>query len=466
MKFSLNKKAILLILCIALIIGTFAIAIYNKGLYDAIVSQYETRSKEITRLVSVEIDKERLSNVKKCVLDIYNNAENKVMSDMWGSPEFEDYISQFEEIAETDDYKSLLADLRRMQDSIDVDCLYITWIDMDNKCYVYLVDAAYEEPCPIGCIDPIFASNTEDYLRDISKGVAPNISNTEEYGWLISTGMPIFDEDGGIIATVAVDIEMNDVMTQIKSFMAYIGLAFLVMSIVVCVVAILLMNKVIVKPINKLSKAAAQYKQNGKAFSELNLKRKDEIGVLADSMAQMEEDINKYINDVTSAREHAEKMDRAANVDALTKVGNKRAYDIEADRLNKSKAPYGIVLVDMNDLKGVNDTYGHEKGDLSLIKISGIICKAFDRSSVYRVGGDEFVVILENGQYENREELMRKVAELFKTNGEDDSLQPWERVTAAAGCAIYQPETDDGVDSVLQRADELMYENKKLLKRT
>jgi diguanylate cyclase (GGDEF)-like protein len=342
-----------------------------------------------------------------------------------------------------------------------------------NVCYVYLVDAAYEGQCPTGCIDPIYFDDPAEQLKDLENAFKPNITNTPEYGWLMSTAAAIYDGKGEIIAFATVDLSMNEIMARQRRFVIYVALAFLAVTILVCLIGILAVNRVIVNPINKLSAAAAQYKNNRKAFSELNISRNDEIGSLADSMVQMEEDIDGYINnleqttkDLISARNHAEQMDQAANVDPLTKVRNKRSYDIESERLNESTSPYGIVMIDLNGLKSINDNYGHEKGDVSIKTLCQIVCRVFKHSPVYRVGGDEFVVILENDDFEERDTLIQSIKDIFTQNAGDTSLQPWERVTAAVGCAVCDHETDENVERVLQRADTAMYENKKTMKET
>ena len=461
-KTSLIKKTVVLIVCIAIVVCTVSIAIYNKGMYDVIIAQYGHYSTDVAKLIAVEIDAERLTNVRNAVLDIYGKSENKVLSDKRGTPEFEDYVSQYDAISKTDDYKAILAQLRKMQSQLDVDCIYVCWMDIDNECYVYIVDAAIDDPCPVGCIDPLYVD--KDQVSDLSLGSAPNITNTAEYGWLISTGMPIYNGHGELIALSTVDINMTKAMGELKQFMLYIGLSFLGLLVLVCVLVIFLINKFIIKPINTLSVAASDYKNNRIAFSELKIKRRDEIGVLADSLIKMEKDIDGYIEDLVNARDHADRMDRAANIDALTGVNNKRAYDIEIKRLSETKEAYGMVLIDMNDLKGVNDHYGHEKGDIGLRTVCRIICKVFDPSSVYRVGGDEFVVILEGDNYEDRDARIEAIKEAFAKSGSDQSLRPWERVSAAVGAAVYDPETDESAEAVLKRADSAMYENKKSIK--
>ena len=471
MKFSLNKKTILLIVCIAVVISILSIVIYNKGIHDVIESQYEDRSIDIANLVAVEIDTERLEKVQRAVREIYNQIDSadRVMSDQWGTPEFEAYVAHYASVEEMEEYQTLRADLRRMQDVLDVDCLYITWLNVVDECNVYLVDAAYEDACPIGCIDRIYIDDPE-VLVHREEGFEPNITNTPEYGWIIATGMPIRNERGEILAISAVDISMNEIMEKQHRYLIYVALAFFGLTILVCFLGIVVVNRVIVRPINKLSQAAAQYKNNRNVFSELHMSRGDEIGDLADSMTLMEDEINGYIsnlekttNDLISAREHAEQMDRAANIDALTKVRNKRAFDVETNRLDGS-TPYGILMVDMNGLKFINDTYGHEKGDIGINTVCQTVCQIFKHSPVYRVGGDEFVVVLEGISYAERDALVQSLADAFRRITDDDSRQPWERVMAAAGYAVYDPETDSGVDSVLKRADAAMYENKRALK--
>ena len=459
-----------MIVCIAAVISILAISIYDRGIHDVIETQYEERSIDIAKLVAVEIDSEKLENVQKAVREIYDKTDNKVMSDQWGTPEFDAYVSQFKLIEDMADYKAVLAQLQEMQDEVDVDCLYITWLDVENECNVYLVDAAHEEPCPIGCIDPIYTDD-KTVLDHPEIGFDPNISNTPEYGWLIATGMPIFNDQGELIAISAVDISMNDVIANQYRFLIMAALAFLLLTILVCVAAIYLVNRFIIKPVNVLTEAAAQYSHNKKAFSELDISRNDELGILAASMANMEKEINGYVsnleqttNDLIQAREHAEQMNIAANIDALTKVRNKRAYDIEAARLNESTKPYAIAMIDLNGLKKINDTYGHEEGDVSINTVCQIICRTFKHSPVFRVGGDEFIVVLENTDFENCDSLIKDFSDEIQRNASDESLEVWRRVTAAVGCAVYDPDKDKNAESVLKRADAEMYENKKAMK--
>ncbi len=151
-----------------------------------------------------------------------------------------------------------------------------------------------------------------------------------------------------------------------------------------------------------------------------------------------------------------------ANLDALTGTKNKHAYvDFETE-LNRrieeeDDVRFAVVVCDINDLKKVNDTYGHHKGDIYIKQASQIICDTFKHSPVFRIGGDEFAVIAQGKDYENINELMEKLAESNRK-----TAQTTEDVVLACGVAVFN--NDKRVSAVFERADIKMYENKKKLK--
>ena len=111
---------------------------------------------------------------------------------------------------------------------------------------------------------------------------------------------------------------------------------------------------------------------------------------------------------------------------------------------------FGLINLDLNGLKAVNDTYGHTEGDKLLVKASNLLKSVFRKTDVYRAGGDEFMVILPNMP----EELFYKKVETLKSVMEKD-----DSVSFAMG-AIFSDGTDD-VHDIFVRSDELMYEDKK-----
>jgi diguanylate cyclase (GGDEF)-like protein len=157
-------------------------------------------------------------------------------------------------------------------------------------------------------------------------------------------------------------------------------------------------------------------------------------------------------------------MDMVAYQDALTHVKNKAWYDKIEIRVNEEitedAARFGIVMVDLNNLKKINDTYGHEHGNEYISGACHQLCIIFDHSPVFRIGGDEFVVLLENKDYDNRDMLVAELEMVFDKISKDESKAPWERFSAAIGLAVYDSSTDTCMNDVFKRADELMYKNK------
>lgn len=152
-----------------------------------------------------------------------------------------------------------------------------------------------------------------------------------------------------------------------------------------------------------------------------------------------------------------------AYTDAMTGVKSKLAYAEKGDLIDRQLAEgtikeLAIVVFDVNDLKVVNDTLGHDVGDEFIKRACRLICAIFKQSPVYRVGGDEFVTILEGHDYENREQLIAEFNQEIAKNRQNHD------VVIALGMAEYQPGQDNSYKRIFERADLQMYEQKRRLK--
>lgn len=152
-----------------------------------------------------------------------------------------------------------------------------------------------------------------------------------------------------------------------------------------------------------------------------------------------------------------------ANRDGLTGVKNKRAYEqaeVQTDEQIKSgeAQPFAVAICDINGLKQVNDSKGHHAGDEYIKSACELICNTFKHSPVYRIGGDEFAVILKGSDFEDREALMGSLGNEQKQHVKSG------QVTVAVGMSEFVLGGDKSVRDVFERADEAMYENKKLFK--
>ncbi|MBR5089860.1 MAG: GGDEF domain-containing protein [Ruminiclostridium sp.] len=152
-----------------------------------------------------------------------------------------------------------------------------------------------------------------------------------------------------------------------------------------------------------------------------------------------------------------------ANHDSLTSVRNKHAYSAIEDEmdekiLNGNVRDFAIAIFDVNGLKDINDQLGHVAGDEFIKSACEIICHTFKHSPVFRVGGDEFAVILSGSDYKDRGVLMGRIESIVKEN------KRTRLVTVAGGISSFDPKTDRCVRDVFERADAAMYENKKMFK--
>ena len=126
--------------------------------------------------------------------------------------------------------------------------------------------------------------------------------------------------------------------------------------------------------------------------------------------------------------------------------------------MRTGRPEFAVVVLDINGLKHSNDTCGHDFGDMLIIDACRLICKTFRRSPVYRIGGDEFVVILENGDLENYPALLEE----FRRGMEEHNraARPDSRLSIARGIAVYNPGVDLVFANVFKRAGDAMYQNK------
>ena len=154
-----------------------------------------------------------------------------------------------------------------------------------------------------------------------------------------------------------------------------------------------------------------------------------------------------------------------ARLDELTGVRNKNAFKEYISSIDEKleggmdQEPFAIVMCDVNDLKLINDTRGHSFGDEVIQRASRMVCGVFAHSPVFRVGGDEFAVVLKDRDYEERENLFSRLKEESLANKRSRSGP-----VVACGKAEYDPEKDKKVNDVYERADEQMYIVKKEMK--
>lgn len=146
--------------------------------------------------------------------------------------------------------------------------------------------------------------------------------------------------------------------------------------------------------------------------------------------------------------------------DVLTGLGNRAAFVRETQETKQSAAPFGYIMVDVNDLKKVNDTLGHPKGDALIHRVAQCLQRAAaEKGNCYRIGGDEFVVSL-NG---SREALLACADRIREEIAAADAGSEFP-VSAALGLAWSEDQPDPIPAQVFRQADDAMYADKKRMK--
>ena len=140
-----------------------------------------------------------------------------------------------------------------------------------------------------------------------------------------------------------------------------------------------------------------------------------------------------------------------AKKDALTGVKNKHAYQEDEKKLNKAVKDgrlekFALIVCDLNNLKEVNDTKGHSMGDKYIQNASNLICSTFKHSPVFRIGGDEFAVILLGSDFEKRHELFSSLQDKARKNLNG------EEIIMACGMSDFDKEKDRVVFDVFEKS--------------
>lgn len=166
--------------------------------------------------------------------------------------------------------------------------------------------------------------------------------------------------------------------------------------------------------------------------------------------------------DLEAEKKNTQTFRNMANTDSLTGVRNKHAYS-EAEALLNQRIrendidKLAVIVCDINGLKHANDTLGHAAGDKLIKDASSLICGHFTHGAVYRIGGDEFVVVLKDKGYDTMNEDLAEINRVVEENIKKNE------VVVSIGYSELTPE-DQMVHDVFERADQMMYKRKKQLK--
>ena len=304
--------------------------------------------------------------------------------------------------------------------------------------------------------------------------------NDTTFGNIYTAIRPIFNNNGQPVAVLCADVLIDEIDAARINFIKMAFLYVLAAGIVLVAGMSYKLKSRVVDPIKRMKNSAISFASrcHGKRnldelyFEDPKIETNDELEDLSGALSSMCNDMKSYTAELILAdrersvlKEKVVKMDTLAYKDALTGAGNKAAYEKcmghrDWDIFAK-KADFSIVMTDLNYLKRINDTFGHDRGDAYILKFFEILREIFHDSKIFRIGGDEFVIVLDGEKSSVGDDVVKifkdRTAELLK----DSTLEPWERVSAAIGIAKYDPKKHKFANDVFKEADANMYDDKR-----
>jgi diguanylate cyclase (GGDEF)-like protein len=255
--------------------------------------------------------------------------------------------------------------------------------------------------------------------------------------------------ENGMILTVSASVK--ELYAPIWNFAKYSVLLLIVVMGISFAITIHITRRMI-RPLKQLN-AAAQRIAGGDLDVEITCESKDEIGVLGKSVQVMADTLKEQI----------ESIRQLAYMDIMTDVWNKTAYRDHVtkvdEQIREGGVAFSVVVMDINNLKYVNDNLGHEMGDCMIKDAASIMTRVFGGQDVFRIGGDEFVAILFGAAQQECTKLYDEFQTMIATLNQ--TAREYEiELHVACGSAVYDPETDADYAAVFRRADDRMYEDK------
>jgi len=309
----------------------------------------------------------------------------------------------------------------------------------------------------------IYVYDDQGVLTEVHK---PDRSEYEaEDSFQFSTPLRLDNKEYGRLVIHADDAVVQDKIFFYQIFVVQILIATLLLSLFLSI----FLSRFLTKPLLKLIQAARDITSSNNYKIRVAQQGKDEIGDLTDCFNVMLEAIDHrdrvLESEVIARTKDLElansRLHLQAHEDALSGLPNRRAlYSFLNSRIH-SRDVFALLFIDLDGFKRVNDTLGHDQGDLLLKEASNRIQESVRHTDfVARLGGDEFTVVLPTLIDTDSVDriagtILKRLSEPFILDGEE------VYVTGSIGITLY-PHDADSVDALVKQADQAMYESKRL----
>ncbi len=352
---------------------------------------------------------------------------------------------------------------------VDIRYIYAIRKISDDK-FVFTVDPDPVDPGKFGEENVITAA-----LISAGNGVAAvdREPYTDRWGTFYTSYSPVFDSNGDVTAIIGVDFGLEWYDDQVNRYTRTIIMITALTALTGILVMFLIMNR-LARRFDELEDELVSLSReldvlgdtilpnespSGNADEDSPFRQPatkndpDEIEQLNNKVRTMHGDIAAYLDNLRSQ----------AKTDALTGISNSSAYhELEKElekEMEKGDTSFVLTIFDLNDLKGINDVYGHSTGDEVIKNAARILAVVFGKDRTFRIGGDEFAVVMKNtSEAELSEYFTMYEHGIDSYNKAKPNDVP--AVLMAHGTAFYRPGEDKAFLDVFKRADEAMYVSK------
>ena len=309
---SLEAKTFHAVLMGSLILGVMSL-ILGLGLYVySLGNQYINEAFELTKNAEGVI--ENVGDVRDIcneTLDIYHS-----LSDEERAVQDEEYFARFDTVTKSEVYPRVIDFLLEYYASSDVNDIFIAMYDEETQALVYVADPDDKRPLRTGTWEEETAKEISQFLNSDGSAEVYNISYTDKYGWLCTTGVPIFNDDGSIASFILADVSLEELLHGMRSFTILYTIATILTVLLLGFLLSRHIRKNMVEPINMIAEAAEAYvkdKKDGGTLSEnhfkgLGIDTGDEIENLYFTLSDMEKDLNAYEEDLTKAIQEQQRI--------------------------------------------------------------------------------------------------------------------------------------------------------------
>lgn len=358
--------------------------------------------------------------------------------------------------------EQVLIKVREAQKDMYIPYIYIT--RLENGHQVFIVDPDIDSPGEYG--EEVVYTPSQP-IAWAGQAMVDEEPYSDEWGTYYTAWSPVKDSGGRVVGLVGVDFEVSQITEEINDSLILI-ISTTVVLLALCITFFVLYSTRVRRRTEQLGEEINDLSFNLKTmFNEIEGIEKDSAtdDSTEDSSGR---DFMRYVHNKTIAmtkrlRKHMDYMDQQANIDFLTKTYNTRAYSAEKikrdDEIKNGTADFAVAIFDINGLKKINDNMGHECGDLLITSAADVLKKTFATNKIYRIGGDEFTVIIP-GATEKSIELEFGLLDL-ELERKNNSLGIDVTLAMAKGYSIFDKEKDKEFKDVFVRADQNMYTDKK-----